>query len=62
MGWLDKPAWSVVRQAELGWSRLSLHNASALTFELVASASGDVIDQFTMTKPAPQLDSEGVFV
>ena len=46
------PTWSAKHAANLGWARVSALNSSVLHFEYVASASGTVLDSFTLRKPA----------
>lgn len=49
--WLSPtPGWSAVRNATLGYARLTFHNASAMQFEYVLSESGQVHDEFTIVR------------
>lgn len=46
------PAWSAKRLAELGWARITAQNETTLLFEALHSSSGNVLDSFTLQKPA----------
>ena len=51
--WVDpQPGWSAFRTAKLGWVRLTVHSAIELVVELIDSVDGDVLDTFTIRKPA----------
>lgn len=44
------PAWSAVRDAELGYVRVTVNSAGSLLWELVSAADGSVKDSITITK------------
>lgn len=44
------PAWSAIRQATLGYSRMIAHDKNVLTFEYLLSSNGTVFDSFNITR------------
>lgn len=55
-----QPDWSAVRAAVLGFARMRFFNASTMHFEWVAAETGEVFDNFTLTKHNPSARPKAV--